>query len=176
MVEEGIQYRFADNKYYFCYYSLYKTVFKRKLTLHFIEYNQGIVGEINDFEVELDKDINIIKQLKDDVLKEYPIKQIPLYMIEVTIKFEHLLKIIRKRKHMLLLKHITKSIDFVCKSSGLGINNFTVPDYTQTIEKGIYQTQVSVYDKDAFNRLFVEHIAPTRILSEHVTILDANSK
>lgn len=171
MIEEGIQYKFEDNNYYYCYYNCYHTNFNQKLKLNFIEFNQGLVGEISDFQVEYDKEIKIIKKFKDEVLEKYPIIKIPSCTIEVSVKLERFFRVMPRRKQFLLLKHITNSIDFVCKHSGLGINNFTAPNGILTLEKGIYITQVSVFEKDSFQRLLIDYLAPSGILSEDVTIL-----
>jgi len=175
MIEENIVYKLIDNKYHFCYYSYEIMNDDREasnIVLHSFQFNKGEVGEINDFDCYIDEDINKIMQYKDEEIELYVINQIPSYKIDVSVNLGRVFKKIRMRKRLLWINHITRSIDNVSKSSGLGINNFIAPSENLILENGIYNTVVSVYNKDAFQKLFVEYLTIGGIKSDEVMIHD----
>ena len=174
MVEESILYKLLDNKFHFCFYSIESSVkIGRNTDKEYccFQYSQGEVGELHDFKVEIDQDISIIRGYKDEVVKTYNIRKIPSCEIEVSIYLERFLKEFGYDKFNPLYNHITNTIDFVSKSSGLGVNNFVVPSDTITLETGVYHIIVLVNDKDAFRRLFMDHITLCGIMIDEVKII-----
>jgi hypothetical protein len=162
MIEENILYKLIDNKYHFCYYSISDEYYGGKnlseKKSYGIEFNQGEVGEIHLFDCGIFEDFNEIIKVKDELIKPYTITNIPTYEVVVSVNLSDFLKRIPKKKHLQYIHHITRTIDFVCKSSGIGINNFIAPSYKAIQETSIYSTVVSVFDKDVFCRLFIDHI------------------
>ena len=168
MNEENLLYKLINNKYHFCYYSFDGP---NDLETYSFQYNQGEVGEHPDFEVEIDKDMGKIMGYKDEAVKTYTIRTIPSTEIQVSIYLKRFLKELGYDKFKPLINHITRTIDFVSKTSGLGINNFVVPSDTLTFETGVYQTVVMVNNKESFRILFIDHIILCGILIDEVTII-----
>ncbi len=172
MIEENIVYKQIDNKFHFCYYSIGTTIDEREIlntVLYCCQFNQGEVGEINEFECEIDEDKNVLKKLIDQVIETYDIKQIPSQEIEVSVNLNDMFGRISKKKKFFLIDHLSRAIDYVSKTSGLGINNFITPKNKVVLESGFYKTAVTVYDRNAFKKLFIEHITPCGIKEEEVT-------
>jgi len=173
MKEENLLYKLINNKYYFGYYSIEGPSDDEESSdynPYSIEYCQGEVGEYPDYEVEFAKDIDIIRSLRDDIFKTYNIRKIPSCEIEVSIHLERFLNEIGSDKFKPLFDHITRTIDHVSKTAGLGINNFIVPSETLTLKTGIYQTLVLVNDKEAFQRIFIDLICTCGIMITEVKI------
>jgi hypothetical protein len=172
MIEENILYKLIDNKYHFFYYSIYIESYGDKntsqITRYGIEYTQGEVGEFPDSDCGIFENFNEVINIKDELVKLYTITNIPSYEVAVSVNLSDLLKRIPKKKHLPYIHHISRTIEFVCKSSGIGINNFITPSDKATLEKSIYHTLVSVYDKDAFCRLFIDHIILCGIREDEV--------
>ncbi|MEI7491338.1 MAG: hypothetical protein WCK92_08065 [Bacteroidota bacterium] len=162
MIEENILYKLINNKYHFCYYIIEDPFDDEEISdynPYGLEYCQGEVGEFPDYEVEVDKDIDKIRSYKDEVVKTYNIKEIPSFEIQVSIFLEEILKNCDYDKFNRLFIHITRTIDFVSKTAGLGINNFVCPSETLTRETGAYNTRVMVNDKEAFQKIFIDLIS-----------------
>ena len=88
IIEENILYKLINNKYHFCYYSIHDPVDdggSSDYNPYGLQYCQGEVGEFPEFEVEIDKDIDIIRGYKDEVVKTYNIRKIPSCEIQVYI-------------------------------------------------------------------------------------------
>jgi hypothetical protein len=168
MIEENIVYKLIDKKYHFCYYSIDSENYGSQITRYFIEYTQGEVGEIPLYDCGFFEDLNEVINIKDELVKSYIISNIPSYAVEVTANLTDFLKRIPKKKYLQYIHHITGTIDFVCKSSGIGINNFIVPLDKATLEISIYHTVVSVFDIDAFKRLFIDIIIYSGIREDEV--------
>lgn len=173
--EENILYKSIDNKYHYCYYSIsggYCEGEDPNDILYQFEFNKGEVGEINDFDCAIEKDINILKRLRDEEIEGYTIKQIPLIKIGLKVNLNDFFSRLSKKKQLILINHVSGGINFICKSSGLGINNFVAPKNKVVLESGIYKTTISVYDRDDFKKLFIEHITPCCVNDEEVTFID----
>jgi hypothetical protein len=172
MIEENIRYKLIDNKYHFFHYSIYSESYGDKntsqITRYAIEFNQGEVGEIPLYDCGFFEDFNEVLNIKDELVKSYIISNIPSYAVEVSVNLADFLKRIPKKKHLPYIHHISRTIEFVCKSSGIGINNFIAPSDKATLETSIYHTVVSVFDKDAFCRLFLDHIILCGIREDEV--------
>jgi hypothetical protein len=168
MIEENILYKLIDNKYHFCYYSIDSENYGSQISSYVIEYNQGEVGELPLAECGFFEDFNEVINIKDELVKSYIISNIPSYAVEVSVNLADFLKRIPKKKHLPYIHHISRTIEFVCKSSGIGIHNFIAPSDKATLETSIYYTLVSVYDKDAFCRLFIDHIILCGIREDEV--------
>ncbi len=168
MIEENILYKLIDNKYHFCYYTIYNDSFGGEISRYAIEHAQGEVGELPLFDCGFFEDLNEVINIKDELIKPYTITNIPTLEVAVSVNLSDFLKRIPKKKHLQYIHHITRTIDFVCKSSGIGINNFIAPSDKATHETSVYSTVVSVFDKDVFCRLFIDHITPCGIREDEV--------
>ena len=174
MTEENLLYKLINKKYHFCYYIIEDPVDdggSSDYNPYGFEYCQGEVGEFPEYEVEIDKDIDIIRGYKDEVVETFNIRKIPSCEIEVSIYLERFLKEFGYDKFKPLFIHITRTIDFVSKTAGLGINNFVCPSETLTLETGVYKTVVSVNDKEAFQKIFLDLISSCGIMNDEVKII-----
>ena len=64
MIEDNILYKLINNKYHFCYYSIDDPVEEggsSDYNPYGLAYCQGKVGEFPEYEVDIDKDIEIIR-------------------------------------------------------------------------------------------------------------------
>lgn len=170
--EENILYKLIDNKYQYCYYSISGGYCEGEdpndIIYHF-EINEGEDGKINDYDCAIEKDLNILKRYRDKGIESYAIRQIPLLKIGVTVNLIDSFSRLSKNKQLFQINHIGTTIDFNCKSSGLGINNFVPPEEKIVLETCIYITEVSVFDRDAFKNIFIELMKPCGVKEEKIT-------
>ena len=171
MREEGTKYKLVDGVYHFCYYDICDSIHNDE-TYYCIDFNKGQVGTIPNFDCGTDFDYITIEKIKEEILDSFTITEIPLHKIDLNIKLEDALKNASKKEKSLLTKRLTRSIDYVCKCSGLGLQNFITPLSKSVLQSLNYQTVIYVYDKNSFRQELHENIRTLGISDDEIITAD----
>ena len=115
-MKESIRYRNTSEGIEFCHYQIQKDTHQNK-PVYTIQYSQGAMGSIPDYDAVIDENIDCINEIKIALLKEFPIEHIrtELYQLELDLSE------FKENIAPALLGQLSRSISWNIKHSGLGL-------------------------------------------------------
>ena len=116
-MKESIRYRNTPKGIEFCLFQIQKDAYQNK-PVYTIEYSQGSIGSIPDCDAVIDENIELIEEIENSLLIEYPVEFIStdLYQLELNLTDY------KKDITSALLGQLSRSIQWNIKHSGLGFN------------------------------------------------------
>ncbi len=168
-IQEDILYRNTADGYYFFYFNLRKA-YEDNLPVYLLEYVEGKVGEIPDSEYLEEKDAEKMIRNLQELLKPYSKRNLPFETVTVEIRTADIILNLPPHRVLDLYHHITRTIDFVSYSSGLGIRNFHPMLLLDFLDKLVYETTVTVLNLHPFKKLLIEQLEVCGIKAEEINV------
>ncbi len=84
----NIRYRQSERGLEFCSWVMYELK-QKDVSVYFLEFNEGLIGELNNANVELDPDPFELKKIEREIMEAYPIETIPLKEHEISIEIKN---------------------------------------------------------------------------------------
>ncbi|MDB2408374.1 hypothetical protein N9W09_01145 [Crocinitomicaceae bacterium] len=87
-METHLRYRQSETGIAFCCWVLYEMK-QEDVSVYFLEFNEGRIGELNKAHVELDPNPFELKKMEREIIEEYPIEFLPLKEHEISIELKN---------------------------------------------------------------------------------------
>ena len=87
-METHLRYRQSETGIAFCCWVLYELK-QEDVSVYFLEFNEGRIGELNKAHVELDPNPFELKKMEREIIEEYPIESLPLKEHEISIELKN---------------------------------------------------------------------------------------
>ena len=87
-METHLRYRQSETGIAFCCWVLYEMK-EEDVSVYFLEFNEGRIGELNNAHVELDPNPFELKKMEREIIEEYPIEFLPLKEHEISIELKN---------------------------------------------------------------------------------------
>ena len=87
-METHLRYRQSETGIAFCCWVLYEMK-QEDVSVYFLEFNEGRIGELNNAHVELDPNPFELKKMEREIIEEYPIEFLPLKEHEISIELKN---------------------------------------------------------------------------------------
>lgn len=116
-MKESIRYRNTPKGIEFCLFQIQKDAYQNK-PVYTIEYSQGSIGSIPDCDAVIDENIELIEEIENSLLIEYPVEFISTDLYQLELDLTHYKEDITTT----LLGQLSRSIAWNIKHSGLGFN------------------------------------------------------
>lgn len=115
IMNKAILYKNTPNGFEFCYYEIEKQTYKKNT--HFcIQFNEGALGILHNFEVYLQDELLPITIFEKELLQKYPLRKIPFHSCSLIIDLSDYKYPITPA----LIKSLTRCIEWNSKCTGLG--------------------------------------------------------
>ena len=116
-MKESIRYRNTSEGIEFCHYQIHKDTYQNK-PVYTIQYSQGSMGSIPDYDAVIDENIDCINDIKTLLVNEFPIEHIRTDLYKLDINLTDFKEDITTT----LIAKLSRSIAWNIKHSGLGID------------------------------------------------------
>ena len=116
-MKESIRYRNTPKGIEFCLFQIQKDTYENK-PVYTIQYSHGSIGSIPDCDAVIDENIELIEEIENSLLIEYPLEFIITDLYQLELDLTHYKKDITSA----LLGQLLRSIQWNIKHSGLGFN------------------------------------------------------
>ena len=87
-METHLRYRQSETGIAFCCWVLYEMK-QEDVSVFFLEFHEGRIGELNKAHVELDPNPFELKKMEREIIEEYPIESLPLKEHEISIELKN---------------------------------------------------------------------------------------
>ena len=87
-METHLRYRQSETGIAFCCWVL-DEMKQEDISVYFLEFNEGRIGELNKAHVELDPNPFELKKMEKEIIEEYPIESLPLKEHEISIELKN---------------------------------------------------------------------------------------
>lgn len=117
-----IRYRQTDHGMKFCCWDIQRQQFEN-CRVYFIHIHEGFLGDLNNANVELDPNPFELKKIEREIMRSYPIENLPLKEHQISITLKESFKIQSREE---LQRKLLRSIEWNLIHTGLG---FKGPKY-----------------------------------------------
>lgn len=117
-----IRYRQTDRGMKFCCWDIQRQQFEN-CRVYFIHIHEGFLGDLNNANVELDPNPFELKKIEREIMRSYPIENLPLKEHQISITLKESFKIQSREE---LQRKLLRSIEWNLIHTGLG---FKGPKY-----------------------------------------------
>lgn len=158
-----------DEKYWFCSASLDLEEYN-KFDPYCLQYNEGLVGEINNFQVIITKDETVVENELDRIRKEFDQPQPKSERVRLTVDLSYQVHRLTTERMNDCVYHCWRSAQYVTIHSGLGYFGVEKPEHDMKLSENKFIIEFDVVDKNAFQKLYEEFLAPSGILAEQIKV------
>ena len=116
-MKPSVRYRNTTQGIEFCHYQIHIDSHQNK-PVYTIQYSQGSMGSIPDCDAVIDENIELIEEIENSLLIEYPVEFISTDLYQLELDLTHYKEDITTT----LLGQLSRSIAWNIKHSGLGFN------------------------------------------------------
>jgi hypothetical protein len=102
----------------FCSYEISRSIWKKSI-FYYLTYTEGIIGDFNDWECQITKDLKEIELFELKKLEKYPEKFEPIQKIEIQTK----ISIQGHKDYNKIKNELDRLIQFVFFNCGIGIDS-----------------------------------------------------
>ena len=135
--------------------------------IHFLSYNEGIVGEENNFETFITEDYSKIEKFLEDIKLKYPDKIIERKKYKLSLFIDEDLKKLSSKRFEDLLNNFMSAAKYASYSSGQWEFNKVVLNHN----KNEYFIHIELIDKNLFFELFLYLISFSGLVENDFKII-----